>query len=85
MSKNQKKLPHIEYFLKDKLQTLRFLKADLEKRLTVKPCIELSRELDRVNYHIECTENRLAGRFKDPLQNYEHSKVEQTRTYTHTP
>lgn len=85
MSKNQKKLPHIEYFLKDKLQKLRLQKTELESQLTMKPCIELSQALDRVNYHIECTENRLAGRFNDPLQNYEHSKVEQTRIYTHTP
>lgn len=85
MSKNQKKLPHIEYFLKDKLKTLQFHKAELEKQLTVKPCAELVKALSLVNYHMECTQNRLDGLFTDPMANYEHSKVEQTRTYTHTP
>lgn len=76
-------MPHIEYFLRDKLLKLHQRKAELEKEITVVPSIELSHRLDLVNYHIECTENRINDKFTDPLAYLEGRKIETVKTYVH--
>lgn len=81
MSKNQKKAPKIYYFLKDKLANLQQQKLELESQLTVKPQLELVKALSLVNYHIECTENRIAEKFNDPIAT-EYALMTSNKTYT---
>lgn len=71
MSKNQKKLPQIHYFLKDKLAKLKEKQQRLLSELTVGSTPEQYRELSMTNYHIEVTENRMHQRFKDPVAGME--------------
>ena len=71
MSKNQKKLPAIHFFLKDKIVRLKEKRDRLQSEMTVGSGVEKYRELNLVNYHIEVTENRMAQRFKDPTAEME--------------
>ena len=77
-----KKAPPIYYFLNDKLQKLKEQQLSLEHRLTVDADMAAYRELNLVNYHILCTENRIAEKFKDPLGDSEYALMTSNKTYT---
>lgn len=81
MSKNQKKLPQIHYFLKDKLAKLQARKLELESQLTVENCVEMTRQVSMVAYHIEVTEIRMEGKFKDQTAS-EYALMTSNKTYT---
>lgn len=63
------------------LATWKAKKFQLESQLTVEPDLKLIRELSLVNYHIECTENRIAEKFKDPQGEIEYKLMISGKTY----
>lgn len=65
-NKNMKANQQLMLVLNEKLQHLRERRKQLMHDLNEHFSVEKHRELNLVEYHIECTQNRLYGRFRDP-------------------
>lgn len=77
-----KKSAEVNYHLRQKLEKLEAKQQELQQRLETNPDMQTLKELNLVNYHLECTENRLNNKFVNEHADLEAEVMTNHLTYT---